>query len=160
MERWLLLRCSKQHQWTLFYLSIVLDCDVPIIEAVFYTTMAYLVLHRMDNALPFAESLTVELVGAAGSRLGHYYFDLPEPFRANFFWGKEVKRLSIDCYKHEVPGVRVELCNSQTPMSCELWVTGCFDLSELRWHHRFRLVHYLTFVENFNTILNAAVKGI
>jgi len=161
MERWLLLHCSKQHQWTLLYLSIGLDCDVPIIEAIFHTTMAYLVLHSMDNALPFAEALTVQLVSDAGSRLGTYYFDLPEPFRANFVWGKEVKRISIDCYKHEVPGVRVELCNSQPPMGCELWVTRCFDPeSYLRVHHRFRLVHYLTFVESFNIILDAAVKGI
>jgi len=33
--------CSTQHQWVLLYCGIALECDVPIMEALFWPTMAY-----------------------------------------------------------------------------------------------------------------------
>jgi len=41
MENFLVFRCDGKDLWKLEYFSIGLRCDVPIIEALFYTTMAW-----------------------------------------------------------------------------------------------------------------------
>jgi hypothetical protein len=41
-EKCLRVGCSKQHQWVLLFCGTLLECDVPILEALFWTTMAYL----------------------------------------------------------------------------------------------------------------------
>lgn len=55
VQRFLGLRCFDQDKWFLLYLGAVLDCDVPILEALFYTTIGWSVWpdHRCDEAATY-----------------------------------------------------------------------------------------------------------
>jgi len=48
-EECLRIGCSKQHRWLLLFCGILLECDVPILEALFWPTMAYLGPRSIDT---------------------------------------------------------------------------------------------------------------
>lgn len=56
LSSFLCLRCSTDSKWQLFYCALALDCDTPILEALFFTSFCYESLRSRSQAPLLAEA--------------------------------------------------------------------------------------------------------
>jgi len=92
LQEFLVLRCSEKDKWIVFYFSVILNCNVCILETLYYTSLAFVELRQFISNSTFLVNLISKMAHMIERQLGESKSSSPT---ARWLWGNLGNRITL-----------------------------------------------------------------